>query len=339
MACKKCGSDWTTPAGLDCNRCPSCDKQQRCMARKQGRISAEIQKSCCVCGQSFYVSPNKQNAKHCGHEECRKHFNREKRRLYNARKELGLTHQTLKVSRRKTCKREGCANPVKVRKHQYCSKACAGADVRGFRRGCKGRSAEMRKVAALASWFVDSWEPQRRIHRSNYIPRPPCEVCGIECNHRNARCCSYACKRAWRGPRACKCGAIVDNATLYRSPSCNACKRESKRVQRRLYGCYRRRCRTYGGVFNSEVKPAGVFARDGYVCHLCRKKTHRVYRHDDPLSATVDHHPVPLSKGGDHDWHNVRCACKQCNELKGNKWDGQMMFRLRLEMAEGGQNI
>jgi 5-methylcytosine-specific restriction endonuclease McrA len=54
-----------------------------------------------------------------------------------------------------------------------------------------------------------------------------------------------------------------------------------------------------------------------------------VYHHDDPLSATVDHHPIPLSKGGDHDWHNVRCACKRCNELKGNKWNGQMRLKLR----------
>jgi 5-methylcytosine-specific restriction endonuclease McrA len=72
-----------------------------------------------------------------------------------------------------------------------------------------------------------------------------------------------------------------------------------------------------------------VFKRDGYVCHLCGKNTHRVFSHHDPLSATVDHHPIPLSKGGDHDWHNVRCACKRCNELKGNKWDGQVRLKLQ----------
>jgi 5-methylcytosine-specific restriction endonuclease McrA len=64
------------------------------------------------------------------------------------------------------------------------------------------------------------------------------------------------------------------------------------------------------------------------VCHICRKKTHKIYSSHDPLSATVDHHPIPLSKGGDHDWHNVRCACKRCNELKGNKWDGQRRLSL-----------
>ena len=66
------------------------------------------------------------------------------------------------------------------------------------------------------------------------------------------------------------------------------------------------------------MKPIDVFRRDNWVCHLCGNKTHKVFNVYDPLSATVDHYPIPLSKGGDHDWDNVRCACFGCNSRQSN---------------------
>jgi 5-methylcytosine-specific restriction endonuclease McrA len=49
----------------------------------------------------------------------------------------------------------------------------------------------------------------------------------------------------------------------------------------------------------------------------------RHWANNHPMEATVDHYPIPLSKGGDHDWHNVKCAHRKCNSERGNKWDGQ----------------
>jgi len=156
-----------------------------------------------------------------------------------------------------------------------------------------------------------------------------CEACGNACKPGASRFCSYECNKNWREPRQCKCGETVENASPFgRPPHCEECRKKSRRIQRRMFRDYRRRCRTYGGHFNGLVKPIDVFKRDRYVCHICHKKTHKVFHSKDPLSATVDHHPIPLSKGGDHDWHNVRCACKRCNELKGNKWDGQRRLPL-----------
>jgi 5-methylcytosine-specific restriction endonuclease McrA len=91
-----------------------------------------------------------------------------------------------------------------------------------------------------------------------------------------------------------------------------------------MYGSYRKRCRAYGGFFNPDVRPIDVFVHDKWKCHICGAKTHKVFRVGDPRSATVDHHPIPLSKGGDHDWHNVRCACFRCNSIKSDQWDGQV---------------
>jgi 5-methylcytosine-specific restriction endonuclease McrA len=93
-------------------------------------------------------------------------------------------------------------------------------------------------------------------------------------------------------------------------------------------GTYRKRCRKYGGHYNAEVTRSKVFERDGYVCHVCHKKAKRRWANNHPMEATLDHHPIPLSRGGDHDWHNVRCAHRKCNSEKSDKWDGQRRLTL-----------
>lgn len=211
---------------------------------------------------------------------------------------------------------------------KYCGKPCYFAAIRDGKQQFRGRVHD--EWAGLADWAYD-WDAQRpkpKKPRRRKL-RPLCLHCGNECGHMGGRFCSYACNKAWRGPRACACGTIVYDATAFgKSPYCMSCKRESARIQRRMYGSYRKRCRTYGGHFNSAVKPSAVFLQDKWRCHICKKKTHKVFRVDDNLSATVDHHPIPLSKGGDHDWHNVRCACFGCNTRKGNKWNGQRRLAL-----------
>lgn len=334
MACKKCESDWVTPTGQDCVSCPHCCKRQRHEARNQGRwIEPTAQKECVECGSAFTATGLQEIRVRvlCNNPECKKKRSKKVRGVSATRRASGVYVLSREPKEKRYCKFSACRKELTRREQKhYCDKACYFAAVDAGEQRFIGRVRD--GWAALADWAY-AWDarPGER-HKGHdhgrYKPRPPCEVCGKECKHRNARCCSHKCTKLWRGARHCKCGEIVENAKLFGRPCCSSCKRESKRIQRRLYGCYRRRCRTYGGFFNNEVRPADVFKRDGYICHICHKKTHRVYSHDDPLSATIDHHPVPLSKGGDHDWHNVRCACKRCNELKGNKWDGQLRMRL-----------
>jgi 5-methylcytosine-specific restriction endonuclease McrA len=160
------------------------------------------------------------------------------------------------------------------------------------------------------------------------LNRPSCDHCGNPCNDRASRFCSRQCNKAWRGDRHCACGTVVHNSAAFGlAPHCRECRRQAARLHKRMYGCYRRRCRTYGGFFNPEVKPNDVFVQDKWRCHICGRKTSKVFSNTDPRSATVDHHPIPLSKGGDHEWHNVRCACFECNSKKGAKWDKQNRLR------------
>jgi 5-methylcytosine-specific restriction endonuclease McrA len=85
--------------------------------------------------------------------------------------------------------------------------------------------------------------------------------------------------------------------------------------------------------YDASVKPHLVFERDGYRCHICKKKALPKYiavnGRAHPRSPTVDHHPYPLSAGvKGHEWDNVRCACWLCNVRKGAAWSGQrVLFR------------
>jgi len=158
------------------------------------------------------------------------------------------------------------------------------------------------------------------------LNRPTCEQCGQPCNDGASRFCSYACNKAWRGARACRCGAIVENASAFgNAPMCLACKRQARKARRRIAKDTRKRVRNGGGYWNSEVKALGVFKRDRWRCYLCKCKCSKRYDPLDPRSATVDH-VYPVAHGGDHDWHNVRTACALCNAKKSDTITGQMQL-------------
>ncbi len=345
MACRKCGSSWLTKTGKDCSSCPHCCKQQRCKARKQGRWkeSSDCQKSCAACGKLFSSTHN--NQKCCG-SECQK-AHRDQwlakwRPDYQKQYKAGRRRGTQSKASRLQCTCPMCG--ISFKRHgpkKYCSRACFAAARKAgiqawdrtaqteatWHRGGQWKNAPSKahiaSVDKLYSWLAKASALCGRMWRLHQEQRH-CHVCGTACNRGASRFCSYECNKAWRGERQCLCGNTVCDASAFgRPPLCKECIRESRRLQKRMYGSYRRRCRTYGGRYNAAVKPKSVFERDRWRCHVCGKKTHPNFSVHDPRSATVDHHPIPLSKGGDHDWHNVRCCCFRCNSLKGAKWDGQ----------------
>lgn len=76
---------------------------------------------------------------------------------------------------------------------------------------------------------------------------------------------------------------------------------------------HRRRARERA-AFVEDVDPAVVYVRDGGVCWLCSRPVPRVV--GDALSPSLDH-VVPLVRGGDHSYANVRLAHFVCNARKG----------------------
>jgi len=329
MACKQCGSDWVTPTGKDCNRCPTCDKQQRFQARKQGRLPSETQKTCYVCGIVFTATPQRQAALTCGSEACRKAEKREKSCRHKARKRAGLAATTgpRQASRpRKTCKRNRCCNLVKDNRHDYCGTACAGLDAQELIRPVSGRTIAERKAVLVAAMWA-----------ALFVEWMKCECCGkhIVRRSKKQRACGEKCSYRLENPlhQVCRdCGKGLQANTRY-TRRCDACKRKRRNYWRRRAGkTYRKRCRKHGVACDSAVTSKAVFERDAYVCQLCEKdcvkKFVLVNNVPHPRSPTVDH-IIAISLGiKGHTWDNVQCACWQCNVKKGAKAIGQLRMAI-----------
>lgn len=346
MACRKCGSKWVTATGKDCNRCPHCDKLQLWCARQAGRWVEPVSvKQCVCCGRSFDAIGPKQISQRvlCGDPECAKAH----RNLGKKRRAAGIyvqqqIHGNCRPQR--FCKRCG-AGPLKRKQEDYCCRACfVSARSAGLVEWdtTNQRKSAWHRLGPYAS--APSARLMRRITKAHAaiewagnalcrlaakeLARPTCENCGDQCKDGASRFCSYACNKAWRGERQCKCGVIVPGCTAFGpGPSCVACKRKTVRAWKRLYGKdTRKRVRKGGGYWNPKVRALAVFKRDKWICYLCKARCEKVYDPLNPLSATLDH-VWPVSRGGDHDWHNVRTACAGCNAKKGNRVQGQRLLR------------
>lgn len=61
-----------------------------------------------------------------------------------------------------------------------------------------------------------------------------------------------------------------------------------------------------------------VFARDGYTCQYCRKRTQ---------DLTLDH-VMPRHRGGEHSWENLTSACRACNHRKAGRTPREANMKL-----------
>ena len=62
-----------------------------------------------------------------------------------------------------------------------------------------------------------------------------------------------------------------------------------------------------------------IYERDKGICYLCGNLTYKDYENRPANQrATIDH-IIPISKGGNHTFENVRIACWRCNSIKGNR--------------------
>lgn len=75
-----------------------------------------------------------------------------------------------------------------------------------------------------------------------------------------------------------------------------------------------------------EIDLSALIERDGGICHICGKKVSdrvkfggsRGKGEDRTMYPSVDH-IVPISRGGEHVWSNVKLAHLSCNAKKGAK--------------------
>lgn len=83
-----------------------------------------------------------------------------------------------------------------------------------------------------------------------------------------------------------------------------------------LFASGRRRALEHGRVVG-RFDPVDVFVRDGWTCQLCLGLIDPLARRPNPLSPSLDH-AVPITRGGDHVFENVRASHLICNFWKGD---------------------
>lgn len=145
------------------------------------------------------------------------------------------------------------------------------------------------------------WKRDGRCPACGGAPLPGKKMCGA--------CCEYAREKRRRRSeegRCHRCGRAVGVAYC---PPCRAYLAGTKALRRaRQFGANRER-----------VSPAAVFARDGWRCMICGRKTPKSRKGTQHDNAPELDHRVPLSRGGSHTYENVQCACRACNVNKGNR--------------------
>lgn len=218
--------------------------------------------------------------------------------------------------------RRSSTNNYKASSPKYCSRACSFAALRdGERRTGRATVCLPRLTKELLAWF-DGWEKDAtaKTKKVAICRRRGCNARFYERSKtgRKRKYCSFGCANTYRLPWVLGCCKECERPVVAKSKTvfCKSCARKRNPSK------HRKRCKKHGTHFNPHVRSMEVFKRDNWRCQLCFKKVSASVPNNHHLRATVDH-IKPISRGGDHDWSNVQCLCRNCNTKKRNKRIGQ----------------
>lgn len=100
-----------------------------------------------------------------------------------------------------------------------------------------------------------------------------------------------------------------DNPERHRQYDRRSYQRNREQViKRKMQLNARRRARMYQSGTIENIHVEVIIERDGLVCYLCQREL-------DRSEVTIDH-VIPLARGGEHSYENVRVACNLCNARK-----------------------
>jgi predicted nucleic acid-binding Zn ribbon protein len=144
-----------------------------------------------------------------------------------------------------------------------------------------------------------------------------CLICGTPFSSRKKTYCSRACAdlAAQRDPngsgKAClHCGKSFFSVKQNAAYCSDECRISSNKTLRNF--------KHRGAKTKEKISIFAIAARDGWKCSICGRPINKDLDRNSKWAATIDH-IVPLSKGGKHNWSNVRLAHRSCNSKKGDK--------------------
>lgn len=282
-----------------------------CRDKQTGALSKAVKRECCAqCGATeLPLTTAGKKAKYCS-ASC-------KWRAQTLRRNPDSGTRRTNVDRTCTC--NGCGKQYENKRRRtdgegssYCSRECAFENIEKWRTGVpigyKRRpdnpgptcNVFFKSCPACARSFATRWEKK--------------ETCSAECAHAwNLRRLRDEYEPAQQ--RVCRCRTCGDEFKTCRAGKFCSSKCADRAADK---GNHRKRARRFGVAYEP-VNRLRVFARDGWRCQICGKKTPQKRLGTMSTNAPELDHRVPLSKGGGHLYSNVQCACRQCNGDKGNK--------------------
>jgi hypothetical protein len=149
-----------------------------------------------------------------------------------------------------------------------------------------------------------------------------CVYCGTSICGKSGHgtCCSQRCavRRRKGQPRwltCAECDTTFD--VLTRGAAGKFCSAGCSAKNNRRIGKRKRR-RALRGQASERVDLKQVAMRDGWRCHICKRKVSR-------KTWSLDH-LIPVSYGGAHAYSNVALAHHRCNSLRSNTGAAQLLL-------------
>jgi hypothetical protein len=129
------------------------------------------------------------------------------------------------------------------------------------------------------------------------------------------------------GPWPCiDCGTGEIGRRNGRCPPCSTARTQARWRRQNHHRREHHRVNSNGKRGPSEIYTIEWLGnRDGWRCHLCKRKVSPKWKAPDERSATFDH-LIPLSEGGDNSPSNLRLAHYGCNSERGTGGAVQLLL-------------
>lgn len=144
-------------------------------------------------------------------------------------------------------------------------------------------------------------------------------TCGRECavKFRASKRIGVSIQRTKREYKCRECGKLFESTNPGKCEVCKRAYNKSFERKRRL---------SIKTVSVHKVIANKVFVRDRWTCQCCGIK---VQKKDVLLDSAAEiDHIVPASLGGPHSYSNVQTLCRRCNQMKSNRYQGQLVMSL-----------
>lgn len=122
------------------------------------------------------------------------------------------------------------------------------------------------------------------------------------------------------------CGLLFYSSTAKKR--CQECGEKARAISKRKDNARRevkRRAKLSAAMVDKDINLVDLFKKSNGVCYLCGKPCDIEDRREangtiicGDMYPSIDH-VIPLARGGQHSWNNVRLAHRICNSLKSDK--------------------